>query len=121
MSQDTLIAAARAYAARRDGQDLQFTRLAATWLAQECWLDDGNGAPPPDAAALGAGWDGRAAPLVEEIGAAAFLAYFVDAAFAPGPPVRICVSAPFLRALIAQKFTPALKRAYGEFTLEATA
>jgi uncharacterized protein YdaU (DUF1376 family) len=37
---EILIAAARAYGARREGQDAAFTKLPATWLSQECWLDD---------------------------------------------------------------------------------
>jgi uncharacterized protein YdaU (DUF1376 family) len=116
----TLIAAARAYAARREGQDGQFTKLASTWLAQECWLDD-VAAPAASDSEMRQAWSGCAAPLVAEIGAAVFQAYFGEAAFAQGPPARITVGAPYLRDLIARKFSPAIRRAFGEFELEVAA
>ena len=119
---ETLIAAARAYAAQRVGEDAKFTRMPATWLAQECWLDDA----PVAAAALAASaeeaaraWDGAAAPLVAEIGAVSFMAWFAAAEFSRGPPALIRVGKPHLAALIAQRFSGALTRAYGEFSLEA--
>jgi hypothetical protein len=37
----TLIAAARAYGAKRSGEDKKFTKLAATWLTGKCWEDEG--------------------------------------------------------------------------------
>ena len=36
-----LIAAARAYASKRSGEDKKFTKLAATWLNAKCWEDEG--------------------------------------------------------------------------------
>jgi len=114
---ETLIAAAKAYAVKREGQDAKFTRLPATWLAQECWLDDAPAIVDPQAAA--AAWDGQAAGLVAEIGAAAFNAYFARCEFSPGPPAVIRVGKPHLRALIGKRFSGALKRAFGEFSLEA--
>jgi uncharacterized protein YdaU (DUF1376 family) len=113
---ESLIAAAKAYAVRREGQDAKFTRLPATWLVQQCWLDDAPAAADDGEAALG--WNGQAAPLVAEIGAALFTAYFAGTEFAPGPPVAIRVAKPHLRALIARRFSGALKRCYGEFSLE---
>ena len=115
---EALIAAGRAYAVRRAGLDPQFTRLPATWLAQECWLDDAPQIVDADAAMRA--WDGHAAPLVAEIGAPGFGAYFANTRFERGPPARIIVPKPHLRALIARRFAGALTRAYGEFSLEAT-
>jgi uncharacterized protein YdaU (DUF1376 family) len=57
---EALIAAAKAYALRRVGQDPNFTRLPATWLGQECWLDDAPQIVDADAAMRA--WDGQAAP-----------------------------------------------------------
>jgi uncharacterized protein YdaU (DUF1376 family) len=116
---EILIAAASGYAARRAGQDAQFTKLPATWLTQECWLDDAP-LPPITGAVEDAAlaWAGLAAPLVAEIGPASFQAYFAAADFAPGPPAQIRVSAPFLRDLIERKFSHSIRRAYGEFALE---
>jgi uncharacterized protein YdaU (DUF1376 family) len=123
VSQETLIAAARSYAARREGQDAQFTRLPSTWLSLECWLDDGahHGAAPPSDADFAGAWNGRAAPLVAEIGAAQFQAYFGEARFTPGPPARVTVNALYLRDLIERKFSGALSRALGQFELEVAA
>ena len=114
---EALIAAAKSYALRRVGQDPQFTRLPATWLGQECWLDDAPQIVDADAAMRA--WEGQAAPLVEEIGAPGFAAYFAGAGFERGPPARIIVPKPHLRALIARRFSGALTRAYGEYSLEA--
>jgi hypothetical protein len=36
-SAETLIAAARAYGAKRSGEDKKFTKLASTWLNAKCW------------------------------------------------------------------------------------
>lgn len=38
--QPTIVAAAKSYAAKRAGQDPQFTALAATWLNGERWADE---------------------------------------------------------------------------------
>lgn len=43
--QETLVEAAKRYAAKRRGQDPQFTALAATWLTGERWTDE---PAPPD-------------------------------------------------------------------------
>jgi hypothetical protein len=114
---EVLITAAKAYAVSRAGQDPHFTRLPATWLVQECWADDAPKIVDADAAMRA--WDGHAAPLVEEIGAPGFGAYFANARFERGPPARIIVPKPHLRALIERRFTGALTRAFGEFSLEA--
>lgn len=118
-----LIEAAIAYASKRAGQDKQFTKQPATWLNQECWLDDGVApAAAPDAAAIetaSAAWDGLAAPLVAQIGAATFADYFAAATFAPGPPAHIGGLKPHIRDIIARKFPAQLRRAFGEFELAA--
>ncbi len=113
----TLIGAAAGYAARREGQDRRFTKLAATWLNQECWLDEAH-STQVDEAGLRAMWDGRAGVLVDQIGAAMFQAYFGGADFCAGPPVRVRVGKAHLRDLMQRKFGAALKRAYGEYILE---
>jgi hypothetical protein len=76
-------------------------------------------AMPPDVEAAKAAWGGAAAPLVDEIGAAAFTAYFGAAMFDAGPPARIAVSRPHLRTLIRDKHGAALRRALGAFELVA--
>lgn len=119
-----LIEAAGAYAAKRAGQEKQFTKQPATWLNKECWLDDGVApTPAPDAAAVdeaSTAWEGRAAPLVAEIGPAMFQAYFATADFTPGPPAHIGGLKPHVRDIIARKFPAQLRRAFGEFELVAT-
>jgi hypothetical protein len=72
---------------------------------------------PPDVEAARAAWGGAAAPLVDEIGAASFNAYFGTADFDPGPPARIAIARPHLRGLIQTKHTSALRRALGDFEL----
>ena len=72
---------------------------------------------PPDVEAARAAWGGAAAPLVDEVGAASFNAYFGSAMFDAGPPIRIAVARPHLRALIRDKHGAALRRALGEFEL----
>jgi uncharacterized protein YdaU (DUF1376 family) len=123
-SPQTLVAGARSYAARREGQDTNFTKLPANWLSRECWLDDKVAAktgPPSDEAALGALWNGCAARLIGEIGAAQFKAYFGNARFDAGPPPRIGLKGAFLRDLVERKCSGALGRALGEFVLEVAA
>lgn len=39
---ETLTTATRKYAAERAGQDAQFTKLGATWLNGQCWLDESS-------------------------------------------------------------------------------
>jgi uncharacterized protein YdaU (DUF1376 family) len=114
---ETLIAAAAEYARKRETQDRRFTRTAASWLAQECWLDD---APLPMPEIAVADWDGAAGKLAAEIGAAPFHAYFARANFSPGPLVRIGVGKAHLRDLIARKFGAALARVFGDFVLETS-
>jgi hypothetical protein len=62
-------------------------------------------------------WGGAAAPLVAEIGAGAFQAYFGEAVFDPGPPARIKIARQVTRDLAREKFAAALKRAVGEVEL----
>ena len=119
----SIVLAAKAYAVRRVGEDPTYTRLPGNWLLQQCWLDDASSAEGDVQAAAEAAsraWDGRAAKLVADIGAASFSAYFGAAIFSPGPPARIVIAKPHLRALIEQRFSGALRRALGEFTLEAS-
>lgn len=121
----TLIAAAGVYASKRAGQDPQFTKQPATWLNQECWADDGI-APaslpdPAQTAQASAVWDGRAAPLVEQIGPEKFKAWFEGAMFEPGPPARITFAKPVQRNWVAGHFVDHLKRAYGDFELGVAA
>lgn len=43
--QEVLVNAAKRYAEAREGQDLKFTALAATWLNGERWLDETSSQP----------------------------------------------------------------------------
>jgi hypothetical protein len=78
-----------------------------------------RGAAQIEADAARARWGGAAAALVDEIGAPAFLAYFGEAAFEPGPPARIGIAKAHVRDLAREKFSAALRRSYGAFELEA--
>ena len=75
--------------------------------------------PPADEASAKSAWDGRAAPLVAEIGAAKFLAWFGDAQFLPGPPAIITVRRAFQKNWIQNNYEAPLRRAFGEFELRA--
>lgn len=44
---EVLIAGIRRYSAAEAGKDPQFTKHPATWLNQECWLDEAPGTGPP--------------------------------------------------------------------------
>ena len=76
-------------------------------------------APERNEAAATTAWNGRAAPLVAEIGAAKFLAWFGEAEFTPGPPAIITVKRTFQRNWIATNYEAPLRRAFGEFELRA--
>ncbi|HJR56679.1 MAG TPA: YdaU family protein [Rhizomicrobium sp.] len=78
-------------------------------------------APPADEAGAKAAWDGRAARLVEEIGAVKFLAWFGEADFTPGPPAVITVKRKFQKNWIANNYEAPLRRAFGEFELRSAA
>jgi len=123
---DTLIAAMRAYADSQSGKDKTFTKTPGPWLDGKHWLDEGiapcGHAPPPiDEAKAIAAWDGRAAPLVAEIGAAKFQSWFGETEFDPGPPVKIKFAAPFKQNWVSGHFGSELQRIYGDFALEAAA
>jgi uncharacterized protein YdaU (DUF1376 family) len=113
-----LSANGRLGAARRHGPGRSPASGAATARPKPSQSQSPSQLSPATEAALRALWAGRAAPLVEAVGAAAFQAYFAGADFQPGPPVTLIVAKPHLRALIARKFSGALKRVYGEFQLE---
>lgn len=90
----------------------------ATWLRGEVW--NGFLAPAPaDGRAAAKAWNGHAAPLVGEIGAAQFAAWFAGAQFSNGPPARIKIAGEFKRKWIAEHFGAALARCYGETIVEA--
>lgn len=87
----------------------------ATWLRGEVWngfLQTGV----PDAVVEA--WDGRAAPLVAEIGAAQFAAWFSGANFSPGPPARIQTASEARRKWIREHFETQLRRCFGDFVVE---
>lgn len=42
---ETLLEGARRYAAEREGQEARFTKHPATWLNDQCWLDEPTQAP----------------------------------------------------------------------------
>jgi len=93
----------------------------ATWLRGEVW----NGflcTDAPDASAAARAWEGRAAPLVAEIGAAQFAAWFSGAQFSPGEApletARITVPGEFKRKWIVEHFGATLERCYGAHVVE---
>lgn len=45
VSGDVLLDGAKAYAAERNGQPAKFTKHPATWLNEECWLDEATAHP----------------------------------------------------------------------------
>lgn len=91
----------------------------ATWLRGEVW--NGFSDARADDGAARAAWNGRAAPLVDEIGAAQFAAWFAHAVFEAGPPARIAVQSAFKRKWIAENFASALRRCYGDCAVEVLA
>lgn len=100
---------------KRRPNDQHPKQHASTWLRGEVW----NGfapkadATPADDDRIRAAWGGRAAPLVEEIGAAQFIAWFGGSSFKLGPPCAIRVPKPFSANWINQHFSRALERHFG--------
>jgi hypothetical protein len=94
----------------------------ATWLRGEVWNGFLATAPPDEDAAAHA-WEGRAAPLVAEIGAAQFAAWFSGARFSPGEApleaARFTVPGEFKRKWIVEHFGATLERCYGAHVVEA--
>lgn len=66
-------------------------------------------------------WDGKAAALVDAIGAAKFAAWFSDTEWQDGPPHRLRVSKPFAAKWIAEHYAADLTRLYGEVRIEVAA
>ena len=90
----------------------------ATWLRGEVWnsfLD--HGAALVDVNALGSLWDGKAAPLVAEIGGTKFLAWFSEATFEAGPPAKLIFEKQFQANWVSQYFEKQLRAALGEFSI----
>lgn len=79
----------------------------------------GPPAPPDDV--LRALWGGRAATLVDAIGAAKFAAWFGEADWEEGPPHVLRVAKPFAAKWIAEHFRGDLMRLYGETRIEVKA
>ena len=79
------------------------------------------GPPSPPDDVLRALWGGRAAALVDAIGAAKFAAWFGDADWEEGPPHILRVPKPFAAKWIAEHFTGDLLRLYGETRIEVKA
>lgn len=116
--QSELLRAVSAYRAWVAGQSAAQKRdypmqHPATWLRGEVWNGFVERADADDADARAA-WDGQAAPLVDEIGAAVFAAWFAGTTFEAGPPARITVPGEFRRKWIADHFGAALARCYGD-------
>ncbi len=76
------------------------------------------GAAADDAARLAGEWAGRAAPLVEAIGAAKFQAWFSGSRFEPGPPATITVEKAFAAKWIVEHYASELRRLFGDFRVE---
>lgn len=120
--QKDLLAAVSAYRAwvgeqsRRQKRDYPLQH-PSTWLRGEVWNGFTARAAVDRGVAMQA-WNGHAAPLVAEIGAAQFAAWFSNANFSPGPPARITVQGEFKRKWIAEHFGAALRRCYGDVVVE---
>lgn len=121
------VAAYRAWVAEQSRKQKRDYPLQhpSTWLRGEVWngfLRDAPGDAGAVPQMLDGAWDGRAAPLVAEIGAAHFAAWFSGANFSPGDAplvaARITVSGEFKRKWIAEHFGAALRRCYGETVVE---
>jgi hypothetical protein len=72
-----------------------------------------------DDAGLKAEWGGRAAPLVDAIGAAKFQAWFSGSRFEAGPPAAILVEKPFAAEWIARHFMSDLRRLFGDVEIKS--
>jgi len=46
-SEDAIIAGMMRYAASKRDTDVRYVKHPATWLNQDCWLDDDRGSTPP--------------------------------------------------------------------------
>jgi len=77
-----------------------------------------TGPPSPPDAVLRALWGGRAAALVDAIGAAKFTAWFGEADWEEGPPHVLRVAKPFAAKWIVEHFTGDLMRLYGDVKIE---
>ena len=119
--QADLLRAVAAYRAWVAGQSAAQKRAypmqhPSTWLRGEVW--NGFLENAADEGEARAAWDGQAARLVDEIGAAVFAAWFAGTSFQPGPPARITVPGEFRRKWIADHFGAALGRCYGDCAVE---
>ena len=76
-------------------KDLTYRPVHAERFLSQRRFDGFVETPAPDAAALRALWGGRAAALIEAIGAAKFAAWFADAVLDEGPPPVLRVGKPF--------------------------
>lgn len=97
---------------------------AATWLRGEIWANyQAQQSGPIDADAMNAVWGGKAAPLVAEIGAAKFKAWFGAALFEQVNPRKVCITVekPFQRSWISNNYAPILERIYGQCELKVAA
>ena len=122
-SQKDLLAAVAGYRAwvaeqsRKQKRDYPMQH-PATWLRGEVWngfLQTGAA----DTSGLDGAWDGLAAPLVAEIGAGQFAAWFVGSKLETGPPARLTVAGEFRRKWIVEHFGAALRRCFGDVVVEA--
>jgi len=119
---DILIAAMTAYATKCAGKEKQYILHPATWLNGKSWLDEGIApAPPPSEATTAAAitiWEGRAAALIEKIGADKFMTWFGTSKLEDGPPKVITFPKLSQRNWAANNFRSEIERALGPCELK---
>jgi len=93
---------------------------AETWISERMW-ESYAVEPAQDYEELKRLWGGAAFALVEIIGPVAFHNVFREVQYEEGPPAHFRVRQPFMRDIIAQKYSKDLRKAYGEFILEIAA
>lgn len=76
---------------------------------------------PADEARAKAAWGGLAKPLVEEIGVAAFLAYFDGSSVRKGPPFLIRVKTISVKNTVEKHYYSRLRKCFGDFQIEVQA
>jgi hypothetical protein len=119
-SWEQIIAAAKRYAmhlraqnAKRRKDDPMPAVAAQTFIRKRMWEDyqAPEALPEPDASALRAMWGGRAASLVDELGAKTFETWFAESELDDGPPMVLRLKKPLQRDYVQTKFPAQLRRA----------
>ncbi|MDE2096552.1 MAG: hypothetical protein KGL39_04840 [Patescibacteria group bacterium] len=120
---EIILAAVDAYKAslKRKGASDSFAKHPARFIRNAMWegiMDAAKESSAKDTDARAA-WCGRAAPLVDKIGANVFLAWFKGCSLKLGPPVEIAVPTEFAKQHIERNFARQIAAAFqSEFTIK---